>query len=109
MARTGAGDARGGVCGAHVAARFRENAARSLLLPRRAFGPRLALPMLALAGAFVGIHVVYVGSFLPLRFHLDTSYARVTFQLLPAALVLGAALASDVVANRRAGHTAPSS
>ena len=81
----------------------------AFLLPRGAFGPRMALPMLALAGAFVGIHVVYVGSFLPLRFHLDTSYTRVTFQLLPAALVLAAALASDVVAARRAGHTAPSS
>lgn len=94
---------------AHAHVVFALLLAGAVLLPRRAFGPRLALPMLALAGAFVGIHVVYVGSFLPLRFHLDTSYARVTFQLLPAALVLGAALASDVVANRRAGHTAPSS
>lgn len=75
------------------------------LVPRRALGGRLALPVTALFGAFFGIHVVYTGSFLPLRFHLDTSYARVTFQLLPTALVLVAALASDVVAACRSGHT----
>jgi hypothetical protein len=51
----------------------------------------LALPTVALLGSWVGLHVVYIGSFLPLRFHLDTSYLRVTFQLLPAALLLLAA------------------
>lgn len=74
--------------------------------PRHALGRRLAMPVLALLGALLGIHVVYVGSFLPLRMHLDTSYTRVLFQLLPAALVLLAALASGVVGARRAGHTA---
>ncbi|MBL8725514.1 MAG: hypothetical protein JNK49_15840 [Planctomycetes bacterium] len=58
---------------------------------RRLVGGALALPTLALLGSWVGLHVVYVGSFLPLRFHLDTSYLRVTFQLLPAALFLLAA------------------
>lgn len=75
-------------------------------VPRVALGQRLALPVIALLGALIGIHVVYVGSFLPLRMHLDTSYARVLFQLLPAALVLVAAIASDVVGARTAGHTA---
>jgi hypothetical protein len=77
-----------------------------LLAPRHALGRNLALPLLALLGAFAGIHVVYVGSFLPLRFHLDTSYTRVTFQLLPAMLVVIAAIVSEVVAERRIGHTA---
>ncbi|MBM4063071.1 MAG: hypothetical protein FJ265_18540 [Planctomycetes bacterium] len=76
----------------------------ALLRPRRASGPPLALPFLALFGGLLGLHVVYVGSFLPLRFHLDTSYLRVTFQLLPAALVLLAALLADVVGARGARH-----
>jgi hypothetical protein len=62
------------------------------LRPGRAFGARLALPVLALGGAFVGLHVVYLGSFLPLQFHLATSYARVLFQVVPVALVLLAEL-----------------
>jgi len=78
------------------------------LVPRLALRGPAALPLLALPIGWIGIHVVYVGSFLPLRFHLDTSYARVTFQLVPAAIVLLGALASDVVAARRAGHTGPS-
>lgn len=77
----------------------------AVMAPRHALGRRLAIPVLALLGAFAGIHVVYVGSFLPLRFHLDTSYLRVTFQLLPALLVVLAAIVSEVVAERRFGHT----
>lgn len=53
--------------------------------------PGLWLLLLTLLFSWLGLHVVYVGSFLPLRFHLDTSYARVTFQLLPVALLLLAA------------------
>jgi hypothetical protein len=78
----------------------------ALLRGRRILPTGLAVPLLALYGGFVGLHVVYVGSFLPLRFHLDTSYTRVTFQLLPAAIVLLAALVSDVVGRRANGHTA---
>ncbi|MCA8952986.1 MAG: hypothetical protein KDE27_25975 [Planctomycetes bacterium] len=67
----------------------------AIVVPRRAFGRELALPLLALFGSLAGLHLVYVGSFLPLRFHLDTSYLRVLFQLLPAAVVLlGACLAA---------------
>ena len=76
-----------------------------VMVPRQALGRHLSMPLLALLGAFAGIHVVYVGSFLPLRFHLDTSYLRVTFQLLPALLVVLAAIVSLVVAERRLGHT----
>lgn len=74
---------------------------------RHWLGTPLALPTLAVLGAWVGLHVVYVGSFLPLRFHLDTSYLRVTFQLLPAALVLLGAQLAAVAAGRGSGHTAP--
>lgn len=80
--------------------------AGAVLQIRRVLRAGLALPVLALFGGFLGLHVVYVGSFLPLRFHLDTSYTRVTFQLLPAALVLLAALASGVVGRGPTGHTA---
>lgn len=76
------------------------------LAPRRAFGPALALPVLALLAAFVGLHVVYVGSFLPLRFHLDTSYTRVLFQLVPAAVVLLGSMLAEVVAAPPARQTA---
>ena len=54
-------------------------------------GRDLAIPTLALIGAYTGLHVVYVGSFLELRMHLDTSYLRVLFQLVPVTLVLLAA------------------
>ncbi len=79
----------------------------AVLAPRRALRSALALPVLALLAAFVGLHVVYVGSFLPLRFHLDTSYTRVLFQLLPAAVVLLGGLLAEVVAARANGQTAP--
>lgn len=56
----------------------------------------LLVPTLALLGSLVGLHVVYVGSFLPLRFHLDTSYTRVLFQILPAAVLLLGTFVSPV-------------
>jgi hypothetical protein len=69
-----------------------------LLVPRAALGARLALPTLALAGAFVGVHVVYAGSWLDVRFHLDTSHTRVLFHLVPALAVWIAALTRDFAA-----------
>jgi hypothetical protein len=86
-----------------------------VLLPRVAWGRELALPTLGLLLAFVGVHVVYLGSFLPLQFHLDTSYERVLFQLLPAVLVwfaavVRAALGDDEpVAMRCTGPSGPAS
>ena len=68
----------------------------AVLAPRSTLGGRLGLPTLALVGSFVGLHVVYVGSFLPLRMHLDTSYLRVLFQILPPAIVLLGAIVADV-------------
>lgn len=65
----------------------------------------LAMPTVAMLLAFVGLHVVYLGSFLPLRFHLDTSYLRVTFQLLPAALLLVGGWLAEVAGIARAGDT----
>jgi len=76
-----------------------------VLVPRITLGS-LAVPTLALLGALVGLHLVYVGSFLELRFHLDTSHRRVTFQLLPVAVVLLAAIARGVADDRATGHTA---
>jgi len=80
-----------------------------VLVPRTAFGRELALPVLATLGAYVGMHVVYVGSFLPLRFHLDTSYLRVLFQLLPVVIVLLASLWRAVVVNADSRQTAGTS
>ena len=74
--------------------------------PRLVLGSHFAIPALALVFGVVGIHVVYVGSFLPLRFHLDTSYLRVLFQLLPAGVVLLGAIGAEVVAGRGSGQTA---
>jgi hypothetical protein len=54
--------------------------------------PALRVPGLALLLALLGVHLVYIGSFLGLKFHMDTSYTRVLFQLLPAALLWLAAL-----------------
>lgn len=76
-----------------------------ILVPRIALGRELAVPTLALLGAFVGLHAVYVGSPLPLRMHLDTSYLRVHFQLLPAGLVVIAAAWRAVAAGRSSGQT----
>jgi hypothetical protein len=61
----------------------------------------LLVPTLALLGSLVGLHVVYVGSFLPLRFHLDTSYTRVLFQVLPVTVLLLGTYVSPVA--RRLG------
>jgi len=55
---------------------------------------------LALLLAFLGVHAVYVGSFLELKFHLDTSYRRVLFQLVPAALVWFGALLQGALDER---------
>lgn len=64
---------------------------------RAALGPLLRAPTLALLGALLGVHLVYVGSHLDLTFHLDTSYTRVLFQLLPVTLVWFAAWVQQVL------------
>lgn len=66
----------------------------------------LLVPTLAVAGALVGLHVVYVGSFLPLRFHLDTSYTRVLFQVLPVTVLLLGTFVSPVASARGGDDTA---
>lgn len=63
-----------------------------LLVPRRALAAGPGVPGLALLFSAVGLHLVYVGSHLGLQFHLQTSYTRVLFQLLPAFLVWLAAV-----------------
>ncbi len=65
-----------------------------------AVGRPLAVPTLALAGSFLGLHLVYVGSHLDLGHHLLTSQSRVVFQLVPVGLVWLAAL---LRANRACG------
>jgi hypothetical protein len=64
----------------------------------RGLFPRLWVPGFALLVALAGMHAVYVGSFLDLQRHMDTSYARVLFQALPAALLWLAALAAAMLA-----------
>lgn len=68
-----------------------------LLWRRATFSSELLPFWIGLVAAVVGMHLVYVGSFLPLQFHLDTSYLRVLFQLVPAAMVWCAALAQAVL------------
>lgn len=68
-----------------------------MLLPKVAFGRHLAAVTLLLWASLCGLHVVWVGSFLDLRFHLDTSYQRVLFQLLPATVLWCAAMARVVL------------
>ena len=89
----------------HVHALFAVLLAAALLVPRVALGARLAVPTLALAGSLLGLHAVYVGSHLDLRVHLDTSYLRVLFQLVPVAIVLVGAIGATVVAGRGNGQT----
>lgn len=68
------------------------------VLWRRATLSRQLFPFwFGMLAAVVGMHLVYVGSFLPLQFHLDTSYLRVLFQLVPATMVWCAALAQMVL------------
>ncbi|MCR9245957.1 MAG: hypothetical protein NXI31_13065 [bacterium] len=80
----------------HVHAVFVLPVVMLVLLPNRLFHG-FALPVLGLAGAIAGLHVVYIGSFLPLRFHLDTSYLRVLFQLVPVAILLTGAMLAAIV------------
>ncbi|MCA8976865.1 MAG: hypothetical protein KDC98_19235 [Planctomycetes bacterium] len=89
----------------HVHAVFAALLLAVALLPRVALGRRFALPVLAVSGGLAGLHIVYVGSFLPLRFHLDTSYLRVLFQILPVTLVLLGAVLSAVVVEARTRQT----
>ena len=62
-----------------------------LLWPRVALARPLVVVTLALLIAVLGTHLVYVGSWLELRYHLTTSHARVLFQLVPVGLVWFAA------------------
>ncbi|HEU4417484.1 MAG TPA: hypothetical protein VFT55_01020, partial [Planctomycetota bacterium] len=63
-----------------------------LLWPRVAIARPLGIVTLALLGAVLGTHLVYVGSWLELRYHLTTSHARVLFQLVPVSLLWFAAV-----------------
>jgi hypothetical protein len=63
-----------------------------LLWPRVALARPLGVITLALLGAVLGTHLVYVGSWLELRYHLTTSHARVLFQLVPVSLLWFAAV-----------------
>lgn len=89
----------------HIHAVFGLLALAIALAPRVALGRELAVLVLAICGAFVGLHVIYAGSYLPLRMHLDTSHLRVLFQLVPATLVVLAACWRAVAAGRGSGQT----
>ncbi len=67
-----------------------------LFLRRAALSRALFAPTLMLFGAVVALHLIYIGSYLVLSFHLATSQLRVLFQLVPAALVWAAATARAV-------------
>jgi uncharacterized membrane protein len=57
----------------------------SVFMPQVWAREELRLPTLALALAMLGVHVVYIGSYQNLDWHLEHSYNRVMFQLVPAA------------------------
>ncbi len=61
--------------------------AKALLRGGARLPARLWTPALALAGAVVALHVIYIGSYLQLDFHLATSQRRVLFQLVPTSLL----------------------
>lgn len=72
----------------------------ALLLARRhALARPLFAPTLAIVAAFVVLHLIYVGSYLVLSFHLETSQRRVLFQLVPVTIVWTAALVRAARAN----------
>ena len=68
-----------------------------LFWPRAALGRQLFVPTLALIGSCVGLHLVYIGSHLDLKAHMDTSHRRVIYQLVPVTLVWFAALLGQTV------------
>ena len=74
-----------------------------LLLPLRAFSRELTGLTAMLLASFVGIHLVYVGSFLDLQFHLGTSHARVLFQLVPLAMLWFACIARSLLGGEAPG------
>ena len=59
----------------------------------------LLVPTFVIVAAVVVLHLIYIGSYLVLWFHLQTSHRRVLFQLVPAALVWTAALVREARAN----------
>lgn len=64
----------------------------ALIVARRAALSRpLFASTLMFVGAVVALHLIYIGSYLVLSFHLATSQRRVLFQLVPAAIVWAAA------------------
>lgn len=67
-----------------------------ILAPRIALSRRHFVPTCAIAGALVVLHLIYVGSYLLLEFHLATSQRRVLFQLVPVTLVWAAAITRDL-------------
>ncbi|MEY3162141.1 MAG: hypothetical protein RIT25_2132 [Planctomycetota bacterium] len=74
-----------------------------LALPLRCFSRELAGLTFMLLASLVGVHLVYVGSFLDLDFHLGTSHARVLFQLVPLAMLWFACLARGLLGTATAG------
>ncbi|MCY2955923.1 MAG: hypothetical protein NT107_02680 [Planctomycetota bacterium] len=71
--------------------------AAPLLWPRMVFRRDIFAVWFGLLLSLLCLHLIWIGSFLPLQFHLDTSYLRVLFQMVPAALVWFAALAQVVL------------
>lgn len=63
-----------------------------LLAPRAALSRPLGVITVSLLGSVVALHLVYIGSWLDLEFHLVTSHLRVLLQLVPASLVWCVAL-----------------
>lgn len=74
-----------------------------LVLPLRCFSRELAGLTFMLLASLAGIHLVYVGSFLDLQFHLGTSHARVLFQVVPLAMLWFACLARGLLGTASSG------
>ncbi len=68
-----------------------------VVLPLRCFGRELAALTLMLLASLAGVHLVYVGSFLDLEFHLRTSHERVLFHLVPLAVLWFACVARGLL------------
>lgn len=68
-----------------------------IVLPLRCFARELAALTLMLLASLAGVHLVYVGSFLDLEFHLSTSHDRVLFHLVPLAVLWFACLARGLL------------
>lgn len=67
-----------------------------ILFPGRVWRSRLAVPALSFALAMAAYVLVYVATYHPLPWHLETSFARVSYQLTPALALWICAFAAEL-------------